>query len=91
MGSLRRGRKSSNEKILNRINNFWKVQKLIGEEYLAQIIKNHLEELDLILLGKKQAEEKAKKQELERILEKYGIEEIQSFHKDLKRNDKDNL
>lgn len=71
--------------------NFWKVQKMIGEEYLAQIIKNHLEELDLILLGKKQAEEKLKKQELERILEKYGIEEIQNFHKDLKRNDKDNL
>jgi hypothetical protein len=32
--------------------NFKKIQKLIGEEYLAEIIKNHLEELDLILLEK---------------------------------------
>ncbi len=30
--------------------NFKKIQKLIGEEYLAEIIKNHLEELDFILL-----------------------------------------
>ena len=45
-------RKSSNVKILNRMNNFWKIQKMVGEEYIAQIIKNHLEELDLILLEK---------------------------------------
>ena len=34
------------------MNNFWKIQKMVGEEYIAQIIKNHLEELDLILLEK---------------------------------------
>lgn len=30
---------------------FWNIQNIIGEEYLAIIIKNHLEELDLILLN----------------------------------------
>ena len=34
-------------------NDFKKIQKLIGEEYLAEIVQNHLEELDWILLKEK--------------------------------------
>ena len=41
---------------------FWDVQSIIGEEYLKQIIKNHLIEIEKILLGK----DEAKKQEIER-------------------------
>ncbi len=41
---------------------FWQTQSIIGEEYLKQIIKNHLVEIEKILLGK----DEAKKQEIER-------------------------
>jgi predicted ATPase len=42
---------------------FWNIQKIIGEDYLAQIIKNHLEEIDFILLKR----EVAKKEKILRL------------------------
>jgi len=45
---------------------FWDVQSIIGEEYLKQVIKNHLVEIEKILLGK----DKAKEEEIKRV-EKY--------------------
>ncbi len=30
---------------------FWKIQRMIGEDYLAAIIKNHLDEMETILYG----------------------------------------
>jgi len=45
---------------------FWQTQSIIGEEYLKQIIKNHLVEIEKILLGK----DKAKEEEIKRV-EKY--------------------
>ena len=41
---------------------FWQTQSIIGEEYLKQIIKNHLVEIEKTLLGK----DEAKSQEVER-------------------------
>jgi len=41
---------------------FWQTQSIIGEEYLKQIIKNHLVEIEKIVLGK----DAAKQQEIER-------------------------
>jgi len=49
-----------------RKNRFWQTQSIIGEEYLKQIIKNHLVEIEKILLGK----DKAKEEEIKRV-EKY--------------------
>jgi len=34
---------------------FWHIQKIIGEPFLQTIVKNQLEEIELILLGKKEA------------------------------------
>jgi len=45
---------------------FWQTQSVIGEEYLKQVIKNHLVEIEKILLGK----DKAKEEEIKRV-EKY--------------------
>jgi len=42
---------------------FWHIQKIIGEEYLKQVIKNHLTEIEKILLGK----EEAKNAEIRRV------------------------
>jgi len=42
---------------------FWQIQSIIGEEYLKQVIKNHLIEIESILLGKKEA----KKEEIKRV------------------------
>ena len=36
---------------------FWQVQSIIGEEYLKQVIKNHLRDIENILLGHNQAKE----------------------------------
>jgi len=36
---------------------FWQVQSIIGEDYLKQVIKNHLRDVENILLGYKQAKE----------------------------------
>ena len=36
-------------------NKFWQIQKIIGEPYLQTIVKNQLEEIELILLGKSKA------------------------------------
>lgn|GEM_PF-1090028 len=42
---------------------FWHIQSIIGEEYLKQVVKNHLVEIDKILLG----EDKAKEAEIQRL------------------------
>ncbi|MFZ3053711.1 MAG: AAA family ATPase [Sulfuricurvum sp.] len=39
----------------NQKTQFWHIQKIIGEEYLKQVIKNHLIEIEKILLGKDEA------------------------------------
>ena len=36
---------------------FWQTQSIIGEDYLKQVIKNHLIEIDKTLLGKEQAKD----------------------------------
>jgi hypothetical protein len=41
---------------------FWQTQKIIGEEYLKQVIKNHLVEIEKKLLG----QDEAKKEEIKR-------------------------
>ncbi len=43
--------------------NFWQTQKIIGEEYLKQVIKNHLVEIEKKLLGK----DRAKQEEIKRV------------------------
>jgi len=47
---------------------FWNTQKIIGEAYLQQIVKNHLIEIEKILLGKDQAKEEEIKR-VERYIE----------------------
>ncbi|CUV65539.1 conserved hypothetical protein [Sulfurovum sp. enrichment culture clone C5] len=39
----------------NQKTQFWHIQNIIGEEYLKQVIKNHLIEIEKILLGKDEA------------------------------------
>ncbi len=34
---------------------FWQIQSIIGEPFLQRVIKNYLEELELVLLGKSEA------------------------------------
>jgi predicted ATPase len=42
---------------------FWNIQKIIGDDYLKQVVKNHLVEIEKILLGK----DEAKKEEIKRV------------------------
>ncbi|MEA2027977.1 MAG: hypothetical protein U9N49_03255 [Campylobacterota bacterium] len=42
---------------------FWHIQSIIGEEYLKQVVKNHLVEIEKLLLG----EDKAKEAEIQRL------------------------
>ena len=42
---------------------FWQIQSIIGEEYLKQVVKNHLRDIENILLGHNQA----KKEEIKRL------------------------
>ena len=42
---------------------FWNTQSIIGDEYLKQVIKNHLVDMETILLG----HDTAKKEEIERL------------------------
>ena len=49
---------------------FWYIQSIIGEDYLKQVIKNHLVEIEKILLGKDEAKEehiKRLQQEIDRL------------------------
>ena len=39
-------------------NKFWQIQKIIGEPFLQKIVKNQLEEIELILLGRDEAIDK---------------------------------
>ncbi len=40
---------------LNRKDRFWHIQSIIGEPFLQRVIKNYLEEIELVLLGKSEA------------------------------------
>ena len=42
---------------------FWQIQSIIGDDYLKQIIKNHLIEIEKIVLGN----DEAKKEEVKRL------------------------
>ena len=42
---------------------FWQTQSIIGEDYLKQVIKNHLVEIESVLLGKR----KANDEEIKRV------------------------
>ena len=42
---------------------FWQIQSIIGEEYLKQVVKNHLRDIERILLG----HDEAKKEEILRL------------------------
>jgi hypothetical protein len=42
---------------------FWKIQSIIGDDYLKQVIKNHLIEIEKIVLGN----DEAKKEEVKRL------------------------
>ncbi|WP_323659627.1 AAA family ATPase [Aliarcobacter butzleri] len=44
-------------------NKFWQIQSIIGDDYLKQVIKNHLIEIEKIVLGN----DKAKKEEIKRL------------------------
>ncbi len=42
---------------------FWQIQSIIGDDYLKQVIKNHLVEIEKIFLGN----DEAKKEEIKRL------------------------
>lgn len=48
---------------------FWHVQSIIGEDYLKQVIKNHLVEIEKLLLGK----DEAKNAEIARLKEQIEL------------------
>ena len=47
--------KRSRRLLIKRLPKFWQIQKIIGEPFLQKIVKNQLEEIELILLGKDEA------------------------------------
>ena len=47
--------KQSRNFLIKELARFWQIQKLIGEPFLQKIVKNQLEEIELILLGKYEA------------------------------------
>ena len=42
---------------------FWQIQSIIGDDYLKQVIKNHLIEIEKIVLGN----DEAKEEEIKRL------------------------
>ena len=44
-------------------NKFWQIQSIIGDDYLKQVIKNHLIEIEKIVLGN----DESKKEEIKRL------------------------
>ena len=42
---------------------FWQIQSIIGDDYLKQVIKNHLVEIEKIVLGN----DEAKEEEIKRL------------------------
>jgi predicted ATP-binding protein involved in virulence len=44
--------------LIKRLPKFWQIQNIIGEPFLQKIVKNQLEEIELILLGKDEAIDK---------------------------------
>ncbi|CAA6807206.1 MAG: Unknown protein [uncultured Sulfurovum sp.] len=47
--------KRSRRLLIKKLPKFWQIHKIIGEPFLQKIIKNQLEEIELILLGKNEA------------------------------------
>jgi hypothetical protein len=47
----------------NKQKEFWQIQSIIGDDYLKQVIKNHLIEIEKIVLGN----DEAKKEEVKRL------------------------
>ena len=41
--------------LIKQLSKFWQIQEIIGEPFLQKIVKNQLEEMELILLGKNEA------------------------------------
>jgi len=50
---------------------FWDIQSIIGEPFLQKIVKNQLEEIELILF-----EEKAQEIQIQRYIEEFGADKI---------------
>ena len=48
---------------MNKQKEFWQIQSIIGDDYLKQVIKNHLIEIEKIVLGN----DEAKKEEIKRL------------------------
>ena len=48
---------------MNKQKEFWQIQSIIGDDYLKQVIKNHLIEIEKIVLGN----DEAKKEEVKRL------------------------
>lgn len=48
---------------------FWQIQKIIGDDYLKQVVKNHIVEIEKILLGN----DEAKKEEIKRLRKEISI------------------
>ncbi|MFA6144232.1 MAG: AAA family ATPase [Sulfuricurvum sp.] len=55
-------------------NEFWKIQEIIGEPFLKTIMGNYLLEIEKILF-----EEKAKENEMNRFIEKFGKDELKKY------------
>ena len=55
-------------------NYFWQIQDIIGEAFLKTIIENYLTEIEKILL-----EDKAEENEINRFIEKFGKEKLQTL------------
>ena len=47
----------------NKQKEFWQIQSIIGDDYLKQVIKNHLIEIEKIVLGN----DESKKEEIKRL------------------------
>lgn len=86
----------SNDKEFNRKENeykeekkesFWKIQSMIGEKYLAEIVKNHLEEIEFILNIKPKGEEEI----IEDFLKNRNRAKIQEILDKLKKLEEENL
>lgn len=54
--------------------NFWQIQSIIGDDYLKQVVKNHLIEIEKKVLGNK----KAKQEEIDRLQKQIDCLKIQN-------------
>ncbi|MEA2100866.1 MAG: AAA family ATPase [Campylobacterota bacterium] len=58
---------------------FWQIQNIIGEPFLKTIIGNYLDEIEKILF-----EDKAKEEEIKRVVSKLGKKDLQKYLESLK-------